>query len=107
MPSDTTKIARFFSAHVDPGNRDEVLSTLRAINERNRDQDEPGTEIQAFHFEEPDTLWVYALFSDQEAREYHRARNRADDAYRRAMSHLTLTVQAECVPLFAKGIDFD
>ena len=77
---------------------------MQEINDRNQ-MDEVGTEIQAFHLEEPNVIWVYGLFDDQAALDLHRARNNADPKFHRLHELFTVFERThETKPLFAKGI---
>jgi hypothetical protein len=97
------KIANFWRAVALPERLDEAIVLLEEINARNAD--EPGTEIQAFHLEAPNVIWLYALFDDRDALEEHRRLNNADPKFHALRELFSEYEQShETTPLFAKGI---
>jgi quinol monooxygenase YgiN len=66
-----------------PGRRPELLRLL-ATAVADIDETEPGTEVAIFHADVDDdvTVWIYVLFADQAARDFHRSKRAARDALR-------------------------
>ena len=107
QPPESKKIANFWRSEVAPGNLDEVLSILEAFSSRAL-SDEPGTEIQGYHLEAPNVIWVYAMFTDADALRRHREIFTADPRYYRLKELFTHFEKThETTPLFVKGIDVD
>jgi quinol monooxygenase YgiN len=98
------KIASFWRGVVYPDRIDEAIQLYQELIARYR-TDEPGTEIYAVHLEAPNTVWLYALFSNQDALDAHLRGNEADpkvQAFRQLLSEYEMT--HETTPLVAKGI---
>jgi quinol monooxygenase YgiN len=103
----TKKVANFWRAEFEPERLDEVVEVLREITAGTLTE-EPGTEIQAFHIELPNTIWLYALFTDDAARVAHRARVEGTPPefarFNALLTHRDTT--REAIPAAAKGVDF-
>ena len=105
MTPKSKKVANIFRGEAASGKLDDLISVFREICDGTI-SDEPKTEIQAIHLEEPNVIWVYALFDDSDARDEHRSRNL--DTVERLKPLLTSFEYAhQTTPLFAKGIDID
>jgi quinol monooxygenase YgiN len=98
------KIASFWRGVVDPDRVDKAIELYQELIASYR-TDEPGTEIYAVHLEAPNTIWLYALFNNQEALDAHLRGNEADtrvQAFRQLLSEYEMA--HETTPLVAKGI---
>lgn len=98
------KVANFWRGVALPGRIDDALAVLQELSDSYH-TNEPGTQIHAIHLEEPDTIWLYALFEDQAALDEHRRQNQANPKYYEFRALLAeLEVTHETTPLFAKGL---
>jgi quinol monooxygenase YgiN len=98
------KIASFWRGVLDPDRVDEAIELYQELIASYRNS-EPGTEIYAVHLEAPNTIWLYALFNNQEALDVQLRGNEADprvQAFRQLLARNEMT--HETTPLVAKGI---
>jgi quinol monooxygenase YgiN len=77
----SSKVANFWRGIASPGKVDDAVDLLNELGEGFR-RDDPGTEAYSIYIEPPDAIWLYALFTDQEALDEHRRRGRADPRVR-------------------------
>jgi quinol monooxygenase YgiN len=74
------KIANFWRSVALPEHLDEAIAIFEDLINLYR-TDEPGTEIYSIHLEPPTTIWLYALFDDQDALDEHRRQNAANPRF--------------------------
>jgi hypothetical protein len=101
----TSKVATLFQGELATGARDDGLPMLREECAR-VGYEEPGTEIHAFQIEEPDVIFVYSVFANEQAQAESRSLGGGSPGG--SLSHLFRSVEEVQLfrPHVAKGIDF-